>query len=134
MAIGAIFVSMTCVGFRDSWSSLRTQSLQYALRQSVLSVSLLARERGHFMLMCGIPSDQQRCSADWSRGWLVIDMQTQTEIERHDLSGRFTLKWAGGLGEPVRFRPDGRPDGIQGGWRCRLNGRELFHEVLLRVI
>lgn len=134
VAISAILVVMSCVGFQDSWVSFKSQSLRYSLRQSVLAASLSARGSQHAILICGIAAEKRICSSDWSNGWVVTDEETGLEIDRHLLSGVPSLKWAGGLGKSVRFRPDGRPDGVQGGWRCTWRGRELFHEVLLRVV
>lgn len=63
-----------------------------------------------------------------------MDGLTHEILSTHALSGRLSLIWSGSLGRPVRFATTGRPDGLQGGWRCRFDGRELFHLVLLRVM
>jgi Tfp pilus assembly protein FimT len=131
--ISGIFLVMASAGFRGWWLPMQAEKLRQLLQESLHSSAILARQLQHTVQLCGI-SDHSGCDNDWSKGWVVTDMVSHQELDSQSLSGRLSLVWKGGLGWPVAFSPTGRPDGVQGGWHCGFDGRELFHLVLRRVM
>lgn len=134
LAIAAILAVLAI----PTWCNWQAHSQQQLLLDQLLTEIQLARveavQLGRAVSLCPV-ADGNRCGSDWSRGFLVVETQSQRGIHKLNmLNNAILLDWVGNFSRNDRltFLPTGMTHGQRGHFLLsEPSGKQIYKLVVV---